>query len=188
MQMIPVIFRSIFSTHLLTVLTNGAMICPEQGNREKPFYCSEEHIDRIHCKGGRKMLYPSIFNDNLFDDLMNLDFPRFVPAGNAERKLYGKQTPAIMKTDVLEHEDHYEVNIDLPGFKKEEISLELDNGNLTVSTSRNVNEEEKNEEGKGTKKARSSVRSVTWAQCREASMLANTSQKKTSRPASRTAF
>ena len=94
------------------------------------------------------MLYPSIFNDNLFDDLMNLDFPRFVPAGNAERKLYGKQTPAIMKTDVLEHEDHYEVNIDLPGFKKEEISLELDNGNLTVSTSRNVNEEEKNEEGK----------------------------------------
>ena len=94
------------------------------------------------------MLYPSIFNDNLFDDLMNLDFPRFVPAGNAERKLYGKQSPAIMKTDVLEHEDHYEVNIDLPGFKKEEISLELDNGNLTVSTSRNVNEEEKNEEGK----------------------------------------
>ena len=94
------------------------------------------------------MLYPSIFNDNLFDDLMNLEFPRFVPAGNAERKLYGKQSPAIMKTDVLEHEDHYDVNIDLPGFKKEEISLELDNGNLTVSTSRNVTEEEKSEEGK----------------------------------------
>ncbi len=46
------------------------------------------------------MLYPSIFNDNLFDDLMNLEFPRFVPASGAERKLYGKQAPAIMKTDV----------------------------------------------------------------------------------------
>ncbi len=94
------------------------------------------------------MLYPSIFNDNLFDDLMNFDFPRVPSVSNTERKLYGKQAPAIMKTDVLEHEDHYEVNIDLPGFKKDEISLELENGNLTVSTSRNVSEEEKSEEGK----------------------------------------
>ena len=89
------------------------------------------------------MLYPSIFNDNLFDDLMNLDFPRFVPAGNAERKLYGKQSPAIMKTDVLEHEDHYEVNIDLPGFKKEEIKLELNNGYLTISTEKSLEKEKK---------------------------------------------
>ena len=94
------------------------------------------------------MFYPSLFNDNLFDDFMNFDFPRFPSMGNAERKLYGKQQAAIMKTDVLELDDHYEVDIDLPGFKKEEIKLELDNGNLTVSAARNVNEEEKNEEGK----------------------------------------
>ncbi|MCR5034629.1 MAG: Hsp20/alpha crystallin family protein [Clostridia bacterium] len=94
------------------------------------------------------MFYPSIFNDNLFDDFMNFDFPRFPSMGNAERKLYGKQQAAIMKTDVVELDDHYEVDIDLPGFKKEEIKLELDNGNLTVSAARNVNEEEKNEEGK----------------------------------------
>ena len=94
------------------------------------------------------MFYPSLFNDNLFDDFMNFEFPRFPSMGNAERKLYGKEPAAIMKTDVRELEDHYEVDIDLPGFKKEEIKLELDNGNLTVSAARNASEEEKNEEGK----------------------------------------
>ena len=94
------------------------------------------------------MFYPSLFNDNLFDDFMTIDFPRFPSMGNAERKLYGKQQAAIMKTDVRELEDHYEVDIDLPGFKKDEIKLELEKGNLTVSTARNVNEEEKNEEVK----------------------------------------
>ncbi|MBE6029136.1 MAG: Hsp20/alpha crystallin family protein [Clostridiales bacterium] len=94
------------------------------------------------------MFYPSLFNDNLFDDFMTIDFPRIPSMGNAERKLYGKQQAAIMKTDVRELEDHYEVDIDLPGFKKDEIKLELEKGNLTVSTARNVNEEEKNEEGK----------------------------------------
>ena len=94
------------------------------------------------------MFYPSLFNDNLFDDFMTIAFPRFPSMGNEERKLYGKQQAAIMKTDVRELEDHYEVDIDLPGFKKDEIKLELEKGNLTVSTARNVNEEEKNEEGK----------------------------------------
>lgn len=94
------------------------------------------------------MFYPSLFNDNLFDDFMTIDFPRFPSMENAERKLYGKQQTSIMKTDVRELEDHYEVDIDLPGFKKDEIKLELEKGNLTVSAARNVNEEEKNEEGK----------------------------------------
>ena len=94
------------------------------------------------------MFYPRIFNDNLFDDFMNFDFPRFPSMGNAERKLYGKQSAEIMKTDVRDHDDHYEVDIDLPGFKKEEIKLELENGSLTVSAARNVSEEEKSEEGK----------------------------------------
>ena len=94
------------------------------------------------------MLYPSIFNDNLFDDFMNFEFPRFPSMDNAERKLYGKSSADIMKTDVREHDDHYEVDIDLPGFKKEEISIELQKGNLTVSAAKNVSEEEKSEEGK----------------------------------------
>ena len=94
------------------------------------------------------MLYPSIFNDNLFDDFMNFEFPRFPSVDNAEKKLYGKSSADIMKTDVREHDDHYEVDIDLPGFKKEEISIELQKGNLTVSAAKNVSEEEKSEEGK----------------------------------------
>ena len=100
------------------------------------------------------MFYPRIFNDNLFDDFMNFDFPRFPSMGNAERKLYGKQSAEIMKTDVRDHDDHYEVDIDLPGFKKEEIKLELENGSLTVSAARNVSEEEKSEEGKGIRQER----------------------------------
>ncbi|MBR0456288.1 MAG: Hsp20/alpha crystallin family protein [Firmicutes bacterium] len=94
------------------------------------------------------MFYPSIFNDNLFDDLMSFDFPTFAAPSNAERKLYEKQASNLMKTDVRELEDHYEVDIDLPGFKKEEIKLELEKGKLTVSAARNTSEEEKNEEGK----------------------------------------
>ena len=94
------------------------------------------------------MFYPSIFNDNLFDDFMNFDFPTFATPSNAERKLYGKQASSLMKTDVRELKDHYEVDMDLPGFKKEEIKLELENGKLTVSAARNTSEEEKNEEGR----------------------------------------
>lgn len=94
------------------------------------------------------MFYPSIFNDNLFDDFMSFDFPTFAAPSNAERKLYGKQASSLMKTDVRELEDHYEVDIDLPGFKKEEIKLELEKGKLTVSAARNTSEEEKNEEGR----------------------------------------
>ena len=96
------------------------------------------------------MLYPSIFNENLFDDLMNLDFnfPSFPDFANMDRKLYGKHAGRVMKTDVREHEKEYEVDIDLPGFKKEEISLELDNGYLRVSASKGLEEDEKDKKGK----------------------------------------
>ena len=91
-------------------------------------------------------MLPSIFGENLFDDFFR--FPEIRDFDRAERKLYGGHAGHIMKTDVRELEDHYEVDIDLPGFKKEEIKLELENGNLTVAASRNVSEEEKSEEGK----------------------------------------
>ena len=63
------------------------------------------------------MLMPSIFRDNLFDDWF--DFPDFRDLDRTERKLYGRHADRLMKTDVHEHEDHYEVDIDLPGFAKE---------------------------------------------------------------------
>ena len=67
---------------------------------------------------------------------------------NTERKLYGRHPERLMKTDVHESEDHYEVDIDLPGFKKEEITLELDNGYLTVSAAKGLDKDETDSKGK----------------------------------------
>ncbi len=91
------------------------------------------------------MMYPSIFGENLLDDWM--DFPRF-DFGDVDRKLYGKRAAQVMKTDVHELESGYEVDIDLPGFKKDEIKLDLENGYLSVSASKGLDEESKNEKGK----------------------------------------
>ncbi len=92
------------------------------------------------------MLMPSIFEENLFDNWF--DFPMFDDFNNTERKLYGRHADRLMKTDVHEHEDHYEVDIDLPGFKKEEITLELDKGYLTVSAAKGLDKDEKDHKGK----------------------------------------
>ncbi len=92
------------------------------------------------------MLMPSIFEDNLLDNWF--DFPRFYNYDDTEKKLYGKNAGRLMKTDVHEKEDAYEVDIDLPGFKKDEISLELDNGYLTVSAAKGLDKDEKDSKGK----------------------------------------
>ena len=90
------------------------------------------------------MLYPSIFGENLFDDFFR--FPDF--SRDVEKKLYGKHAAQVMKTDVHEHDDHYEIVIDLPGFKKDQINLELQNGYLTVSAAKGLDKDEKTEKGK----------------------------------------
>ena len=92
------------------------------------------------------MLMPSIFGENLFDDWF--DFPDFRDFGNVEKKLYGRHADRLMKTDVHEFEDHYEVDIDLPGFKKDEITLELEKGYLKVSASKGLDKDEKTQKGK----------------------------------------
>ncbi len=92
------------------------------------------------------MMTPSIFGENLFDDFFDgfFDFPAFDDKAmrNAQRKLYGRHGADMMKTDVQEHDDHYEVDIDLPGFKKEELSLELKDGYLVISAAKELNREE----------------------------------------------
>ena len=95
------------------------------------------------------MLLPSIFGENLFDDFFD-DFPWFddADAKKAEKKLYGRKAKNMMKTDVRETDTSYEVDIDLPGFKKEEISAQLENGYLTVSASKGLDKDEKDKEGK----------------------------------------
>lgn len=88
------------------------------------------------------MLRPSIFNDNLFDDFF--EFPFF--DDRAERKLYGHNANNLMKTDIKEHKDGYELEIDLPGFKKDDLQAELKDGYLTISASKQVNQDEKEKE------------------------------------------
>ena len=91
------------------------------------------------------MLLPSIFGESLLDDW--LDFPR-MDFGDVDRKLYGKRAAQVMKTDVHEHDDKYELDIDLPGFKKDEVKLSLENGYLLVSAAKGLDKEEKDKKGK----------------------------------------
>ena len=93
------------------------------------------------------MLMPSIFRDNLFDDWMD-DFSWMRDFGNVDRKLYGKHASREMLTDVRDHEDHYEVEIDLPGFKKDQIQVELHDGTLTITAQKGLEQNDKNSEGK----------------------------------------
>lgn len=97
------------------------------------------------------MMVPSIFNDNLFDDWFDDDF--FMPAihnfaDETEKKLYGRRAARVMKTDVRENDKDYEVDIDLPGFNKDEIHATLKDGYLTVSADKSVNNDKKISEGK----------------------------------------
>lgn len=93
------------------------------------------------------MLRPSIFGKNLFDDFMG-DFPFFDDKNlrKTEDKLYGHNARNLMKTDIKENDSGYELEMDLPGFKKDEIKVSLDNGYLTVSAAKGLEKDEKNKE------------------------------------------
>ena len=88
------------------------------------------------------MLLPSIFGENLFDDWMNFSFP------DIDKELYGKHAKNMMKTDVKQTDNGYEVAIDLPGFKKDEIQLELKDGYLTISAAKGLDKDEKDKKDK----------------------------------------
>mgnify|MGYP001155771884 FL=1 len=95
------------------------------------------------------MLMPSILGENLFnDDWMNFGFPE------VEKALYGKHASHEMKTDVRETDSGYEVDIDLPGFKKDEINIQLDNGYLSISAAKGLDKDEQDKEGKYIRKER----------------------------------
>ena len=89
---------------------------------------------------------PSIFGENLFDDFMNdFAFPAFP---DVDKTLYGKHAKNLMKTDVKEKEDGFQVDIDLPGFKKDEIQIELHDGTVTVSAEKGLDKDEQDKDGK----------------------------------------
>ena len=89
---------------------------------------------------------PSIFGENLFDDFCNDPFAMVTT--RAENPLYGKHARNLMKTDVRETEDTYELDIDLPGFQKDEINVELKDGYVTISAAKGLDKDETAKDGK----------------------------------------
>ncbi len=90
------------------------------------------------------MMMPSIFGENLFDDWFD-DFPFYTDKAlkNTEKKLYGKNASRVMKTDIKEHDNGYELIIDLPGFTKDEVKASIENGYLTISAAKGLDKDEK---------------------------------------------
>lgn len=88
-------------------------------------------------------MLPSIFGENLLDDWFEFPFEKEFFGGR--NPLYGKHAKNLMRTDVRETETSYELDVDLPGFKKEDIKATVENGYLTISAAKGL---EKNEEGK----------------------------------------
>ena len=86
------------------------------------------------------MLLPSVFGEDLFDET-------FPFAGMTDRhghdKLFGNRAGRLMKTDVRETENQYELSVDLPGFKKDEVNVQLEDGYLTVSAAKGLDKDEK---------------------------------------------
>ncbi|MBO7663793.1 MAG: Hsp20/alpha crystallin family protein [Clostridia bacterium] len=91
---------------------------------------------------------PTLFGENLMDVFNDFDRDFFRGFRFPEHMLYGKNAPHMMKTDVRETEGGYEIDMDLPGFKKDEIALELSNGTLTVSTRKSLEKKDEDSNGK----------------------------------------
>ena len=92
-------------------------------------------------------MLPSIFGENLFDEFFANPFG-LVTTAPAEEALYGKHARNLMKTDVRELDNSYELDIDLPGFKKDEITVDLKNGYLTIGASKGLDKDQKDADGK----------------------------------------
>ena len=91
---------------------------------------------------------PSIFGENLMDVFDDFDRNFFRGFERPEHMLYGKNAQHMMKTDVKETDEGYEVDVDLPGFSKDEIKLELQNGYMTISTEKALEQKKENKKGK----------------------------------------
>ena len=89
------------------------------------------------------MFMPSIFGEDLFDGFMNDFFEdEEKDMRKLQKKLYGRHGRNVMKTDVKETDDCYELEMDLPGFTKDEIKLSLDDGYLTISATKGLDKDE----------------------------------------------
>ena len=93
------------------------------------------------------MYMPSIFRDNTFDSFFDgFPFCDDRDFKHLERKLYGRKAARMMRTDIKEKGDSYELIVDLPGFKKDEIKVSLNNGYMTVSAAKGLDQDEQEKE------------------------------------------
>lgn len=90
-------------------------------------------------------MLPSIFGENLFDDFMSPHWERDFFGGR--NSIFNGYEKNVMKTDIKETDNSYEIDIDLPGFQKEEINANLENGYLTINAVKKEQKEQKNESG-----------------------------------------
>ena len=91
-------------------------------------------------------MLPSIFGENLFDSFFSEPFRMF--EREADHELYGKHAAAVMRTDVRETDNTYELDIDLPGFKKDQITASVENGYLTVTAAKGLDKDEGDKNGR----------------------------------------
>ncbi|MDD6666034.1 MAG: Hsp20/alpha crystallin family protein [Eubacterium coprostanoligenes] len=91
------------------------------------------------------MLMPSVFGKDLFDDFFDFPFYDDKESDKLEKKLYGHRSKNLMKTDVQETENGYVLEMDLPGFSKDEVKASLKDGYLTIRAEKGLDKEEKDE-------------------------------------------
>lgn len=89
-------------------------------------------------------MLPVIFGENLFDEFFGDPFG-MMPTTRAQDVLYGKRGKNLMKTDVRELDNAYELDMDLPGFKKDEVHVDVKDGYVTVSAAKGLDKDEKQE-------------------------------------------
>ena len=92
------------------------------------------------------MLMPSVMGTDLFDTFFNDSWFDDRDFRNTEKKLYGHHAKNLMQTDIKEKDDSYELEMDLPGFKKDEIQASVENGYLTIRAAKGLDEDEKEKE------------------------------------------
>ncbi len=85
------------------------------------------------------MLMPSIFGENLFDDFFDFDYP-FAS--------FRSDGSGLMKTDIKDTDQGYEITMNMPGVKKEDVKAELKDGYLTINAATNRNKDEKDSKGR----------------------------------------
>ena len=113
------------------------------------------------------MLLPRIWDEDLFENMDNwMSWPDESEFFGKKNPLYGKHAKNLMKTDVRETEDAYEVDIDLPGFRKDEVTITVENGYLNISAAKGLDKDETD------KKTGKYIRQERYAAAPEHSMSA----------------